>query len=356
MKRRAFTLVELLVVIAIIGVLVGLLLPAVQMAREAARRMSCQNNLKQIGLAAHNFDSSRGYLPRSGEHLVTSGTSLFKTQCFHGPLLLILPFLEQSVIYDQFDLALRYNEGTNAALAVVGTGPGSTLNVYACPTNPLRKPLDSQGYASTDYSPLPYVEISAVNATATGLKAGMHEAALTSHPYRLQYYKTYSGGHPSISPTKTFQLKTSAELKTLGGFSVLTGGATFGDISDGTSNCILVYEDVGRTEVMDGSGGPPNNYLDPVDSQPRRHWRWAEPDSTSGSSKQINNNRIPVNGPPSCPWTAHDCGPNNEWFSFHPGGAQCVMADGSVRFMSETTDLKVIFSMGTRKGGEPISE
>lgn len=356
MKRRAFTLVELLVVIAIIGVLVSLLLPAVQAAREAARRMSCSNNLKQIGLAVHNFVSARDTMPRSGEHLVEVGNVTYKTQCFHGPLLVLLPYLEQSALFDKFDLTVRYNEGANLALVPLGAGGAATIKAYQCPTNPERWITDKEGFTGADYAPLPYVEINAAAAAATGLPAGLHPAALTSHPYRPAYYKTYSGAHPSISPTKAFQLKTSAELAALGNFNIYFGGATFADITDGSSNSILVYEDTGRNEKMDGTGSPsPNNYLDPVDNQPRRHWRWAEPDSTSGCSKQINNNRTPRGGPPTCPWTAHDCGPNNEWFSFHPGGAQVAMADGSVRFASETTDLKVVFALGTRKGGESVT-
>ena len=128
-----------------------------------------------------------------------------------------------------------------------------------------------------------------------------------------------------------------------------------GSIVDGTSNSILLYEDVGRNEKIDGTGGPPNNYLDPIDGKGRRHWRWAEPDNTSGCSKVVNNNKTPRNGPSTCPWTAHDCGPNNEMFSFHPGGAQLVLADGSVRFLSETVELRVLYSLGTRDGGETVT-
>jgi prepilin-type processing-associated H-X9-DG protein len=98
----------------------------------------------------------------------------------------------------------------------------------------------------------------------------------------------------------------------------------------------------------------PNNYLDPVTGAGRAHWRWGEPDNTSGCSGPINNQKAQWGGSPNTP--CHDIFNNNEWASYHTGGANVVMADGSVRFMSDGTSLRVIFSMATRDGGEVISE
>lgn len=125
-----------------------------------------------------------------------------------------------------------------------------------------------------------------------------------------------------MSSSKVFQLLPSGSFPS-GSIDLFTGGSTITSISDGTSNSILVYEDAGRNQTMHSddpgyaaSGAAamtPNAYLDPVDGKGRRHWWWAEPDNTSGCSKVMNNNPTPRGGPSTCPWTYHDCGPNNEW-------------------------------------------
>ena len=353
-NRKGFTLVELLVVIAIIGVLVALLLPAIQAAREAARRSSCSNNLKQISLACGNFESARRAFPRAGEHLITVGNTTYKTQCFYGALTLILPFVEEGNVYGQFNLKERYNEGSNAILAANGQGPGAVINTYLCPSNSLREePRDSQGYACSDYAALPYVEVSTANSALTGIPAGRYPSALTARGYAPSLYKTYSPDPNSyIGKNKEFQLKESSVIGAT--INPFYGGVRIAAITDGTSKSILFYEDVGRNEKMDGNPGStgfsPNNYLDPVDNMGRRHWRWAEPDNSSGCSKVINNNSGSSDGP--CPWNYHDCGPNNEMFSFHVGGAFAGFADGSVHFLEEGIELRLLYSLGTRANGE----
>lgn len=177
-------------------------------------------------------------------------------------------------------------------------------------------------------------------------------------------YKTYTASATDVSSSKVFQLDTSAVIGAT--IDLNYGGAPITAITDGTSNSILCYEDAGRNETMHSDhpayaaktrGFAANAYLDPVDNKGRRHWRWAEPDNTSGASKVMNNNANPVGGPSAtCPWEYHDCGPNNEWFSFHGGGAHACFADGSVRFVRESISLRTVYSLSTRDGNEVISE
>jgi prepilin-type N-terminal cleavage/methylation domain-containing protein len=135
--RRGFTLVELLVVIAIIGILVGLLLPAVQAAREAARRMQCSNNLKQIGLSLHNFESAFRYFPPArvdaapGFPVTEFGVPAPATGSIqHGPGIFLLPYMEQTAVYSLYDFTLTWSHATNAR-AIAAQIPS-----FVCPSTP----------------------------------------------------------------------------------------------------------------------------------------------------------------------------------------------------------------------------
>jgi prepilin-type N-terminal cleavage/methylation domain-containing protein/prepilin-type processing-associated H-X9-DG protein len=348
-NRAGFTLIELLVVIAIIAVLIGLLLPAVQKVREAAARMKCQNNFKQVGLGTMNFESTYGMFPRSGEHLIHSGSTHYKTQCFHSPLTMILPYMEQGNVYQQINLKERHNEGSNAVAAASGQGYGAAIKIYICPTNPVRQAdRDTSGYGVTDVAFLPYVEVGAGQYL---VPAGKYNSAISSAPYPLSYYQNYGSGSPDVAPNKTFQLKPSSQLL---GFDPFFGGARITAVTDGTSNSILAYEDVGRHEGMTGASPcAPNNYLDPVTGQGRAHWRWGEPDSSSGNSQPINNQIATWGKSPNTP--CHDVFNNNEPASYHTGGANFLMTDGSVRFVKDSTSQAVLFALGTRDGGEAVS-
>jgi prepilin-type N-terminal cleavage/methylation domain-containing protein len=299
-KRYGFTLVELLVVIVIISILVGLLLPAVQAAREAARRMQCGNNLRQLCLSVHNYESAHRRLPAAGQGSNYATNPVTTTFNRHSVFVAIFPYVEQSNVYQQFDLNYLYNQ-TPGNIAASKQG----ISFLVCPSNSVRPSrVDRDGFGCTDYPPAFYVDLDPM----TGLRNNLSRA---------------DGA--------------------LNGF-----WSRIGEISDGLSNTLMFGEDVGRNEAMHAN----HVYVDPIDGQKRRIWRWADPDSAIGISKTINNNRVPSGGPPSCRWTENNCGPCEELFSEHPGGVEIGIADGSVRFVSEAMDFRTLRSLVTRSGGE----
>jgi prepilin-type processing-associated H-X9-DG protein len=334
-------------VIAIIAVLMSLILPAIQKVREAAARIQCANNLRQLGIALHNFHSAHGKFPRAGEWLYSTGTYgplygrlIYKqTQDLQSPITMLLPYIEQDGAWELYNVRARYNDPLvpNNQLAAK-----TAIPMLLCPTNPLHAlraagNVDSLGYGVSDYAPCPYTDID----PNTGLKNNewFGAAALMGAPIADQFMTDYPS---SSGTTNNYHIDLTKWLQP----DPLHGAVNVGVIRDGTSYSLGFYEDVGRNETWSAS-----RYYDPVTGQPRASWRWAEPDNASGVSKVINNNKAPFGGPSSCPWFNHDCGPNNELFSFHPGGANALFMDGHVIFLRETLSPQVVRALVTRDGG-----
>src|SRR5438034_8299197 len=198
-RRTAFTLVELLVVIAIIGVLIALLLPAVQMAREAARRMACQNNLHQQGLALHNHENVYGRFPSGGEGTDWRQNPPATAFDLHSTFTRLLPYLEQGNAYGQFDLNYAYNDSRAPQNQQAAR---TRVKAYECPSNVLAKP-DPAGYGRGDYMPTVYPDID----TNTGLRD---------------------------------------KINSRRNGALAIGGTRPAEISDGLSSTIAIAEDVGR--------------------------------------------------------------------------------------------------------------
>jgi prepilin-type N-terminal cleavage/methylation domain-containing protein/prepilin-type processing-associated H-X9-DG protein len=200
--RRGFTLIELLVVISIISILVSLLLPAVQRAREAATRLQCQNNLKQIGIALHAYSETNNRFPSSGQCLAENGNeTAFYT---HSTFTHLLSYLEHSDLAAAVDLSRAYNDVNQPSIpgvTVTQTAFQSVIPTYLCPTNPLRPKggLDSQGYGYCDYSVVCYTNLG--DATYTPSGTGAHPLAPTL-PATGAAPAGFVGGVPNwIDPT-----------------------------------------------------------------------------------------------------------------------------------------------------------
>lgn len=366
--RAAFTLVELLVVIAIIGILVGLLLPAVQAAREAARRMQCSNNMKQIGLACHNFESTHKRLPHPGQCDSTGGAStVYMTQSTCTQL---LPFLEQNNVYDLMEHNLTraqmaakttaYNLATvhaNARGAVYNDpdypntvlAAKSRIPAFLCPSTPIgQESRAPDGYGAWDYM---FISVTDVEEEAG---QGVEQ-----------------GSRPTNSARRL-------EMTRQGCLTCEKGGG-FGQIADGSSNTLLCIEDAGRAHPSAGSFASLSSRPAPIEADSvawtggttggRRMYAWADPDSgtngLSGPSNalspasrvlKINSFRVPIGGPPECRWSQNNCGPNDEPFSFHPGGVTAVLGDGSVRFISDSIDWLTLKSIAGAADGRVVGE
>ena len=295
MGQEAFTLIELLVVIAIIGVLISLMLPAVQAAREAARRTHCTNNIRQIGLATLGFENANGVLPHSGQGLDDDLRTRFNLQ---STFALILPYLEETSTYDLIDMSLPYNASeSNKSVSK------RTVSAFICPTNSLRSaPADSLGYGCVDYGATIHCNID----PETGLP---DSSAIVL-------------GALGLKPNKMCK------------------------ITDGASKTIIMAEDTGRHEEMDSL------YEDPIEGGVRKQWRWADPDNAFGVSWTVNFHRQPWGGPEECRWLTMNCGPNDEIFSFHPGGAHVAYCDGHVELLSNDTHHRVLRALVSRAGGD----
>jgi len=302
-SRRGFTLVELLVVIAIIGVLIALLLPAVQQAREAARRMQCSNNLKQLGLALHTYHDIHLSFPPG---YVDSNRMSWQS--------MILPQLEQSALRDQLAAEGAYDaDGSSSApywynnTAIVSTGATplaqTVIPGYICPSDP---------------------------SGNLNIKLRSDDMTHPAQYAKSNYVGTYTAAQYNTSGTKTAD-KNAMFYE--------NSDRKFRDITDGTSNTLLAVE-----------RGTVSNYVGSL----WIGWHNLSPGGSTGDNyfmlhvrinRLSNDTQYPINGT-----IGHAAS------SSHPGGAQFVLGDDSARFISETIDVQTYAALGTIDGGEVVDE
>jgi prepilin-type N-terminal cleavage/methylation domain-containing protein/prepilin-type processing-associated H-X9-DG protein len=342
-QRRAFTLVELLVVIAIIGVLVALLLPAVQAAREAARRISCSNNLKNIGLACLNFHDSRKFFPQSipqwnepDNRTVDCTTNpITETKLIgtipptnlngKGWIVDILPPLEQSAMHDEIVAKytgsfLVYNPNLGAGMAhqALKTVVGTQLPVLSCPSDASAIPNDRQWYwrphrtvATTSYKGCIGDSLLSSNAAACSTTVDPPASASSGSP----------DTHNSMSNNGIFQRMS------------IWAPLNMKRVTDGTSNTFMVGENVVSMDYHSAA------FFSDGD--------WA----TCGMPL----NYLPLHLPPESFEDGNISKSVRGFKSLHPGGSQFVMADGSVHFIQENIDTISYRALSTREGGEVVT-
>lgn len=365
--RSGFTLVELLVVIAIIGILVALLLPAVQAAREAARRMQCQNQDKQIGLALHNYHSTTGSFPPTAITNFTGfppfvATPTDKTRVVRtsennlafigkevppnkfgncsGPpwTVLILPYLEQTSLFDQFDLDKPFagvrDNAFNPANGLGGGCSGGTENAAAqivrndafiCPTDPIGGEQDAVCSYHICQGGGPVNEGGVANTNYLGLSSGV---SLT----------------PGVSAFYT------------NGIAHANSSISISKITDGSSNTLMVGENRLHMVLGERAETPERgNMWSSAENEGTQH---SGPAQASAAANGINADNRTGSGPAGFStyyknWIHHSWRSIN-FGSFHPGGANFTYADGSCHFLNEDIDLKLFQAMGMRANGGDV--
>ncbi|MEM8667730.1 MAG: DUF1559 domain-containing protein [Planctomycetota bacterium] len=328
-QRSAFTLIELLVVIGIIGILVGLLLPAVQAAREASRRMSCTNNMRQVGLAIQNYHSAFKRLPRQstapgpGKAWTTRRGSWFTA---------VLPYVEQDGLFKSFDTDFHWHDPEN--LDAVST----EVPILRCPSVP-----DRRGFEWTVL-----VDYPNGSSTFSLTPRDFYDGAATD-------YSNVGGVGTQLNAS----LPANRQLVDPRNCGVLTPkGTKFADIFDGLSNTILLVECAGRPELYQ------NGRL-VADGTTPKTWSGfssvTRPFPTGGVWASHNKGFL-VDGAQPDGNTAIRPGTrgvnssnDNEVYSFHPGGANILLTDGSVRFITESIPIEELVALVSRNGREVVS-
>jgi prepilin-type N-terminal cleavage/methylation domain-containing protein/prepilin-type processing-associated H-X9-DG protein len=381
-KRPAgFTLIELLVVIAIIATLIALLLPAVQSAREAARRVQCVNNLKQIGLATLNFESTYGYLPSKALPVNQTNQSTWNQtdpnvdaqyampSVAASYLTVILPYMEQTVIYNQINLTTGVASSDTVNIPVC-TGPGAihsgfnsvystAINTFLCPSCPAPPTVnyfncfwgpygDGGGDTCSPGAPAPISGVTNLNPPPTQIWGrtdyfpipGLHNVCLQAAGMPAGYIAAFGD---------------STDSGTITGWP-LTGKIRMASITDGTSNTMIVAEDGGRPAGYNGFRQiyffAPDNLLVDGEIEPvsagggawADNFTYARLAGAQGRQNGLRGGTCMVN-----------CTSDDEIYSFHPGGANALFADGSVHFLKDVASVQLIAALVTRAGGEIIS-
>ncbi len=350
-RPRGFTLIELLVVIAIIAILIALLLPAVQQAREAARRTQCKNHLKQVGLAFHNYHDTFGRFPLPGLMVFAPGmgSGVGGTMTSNSWGLATLPYMDQSPVYNLYNFSFACWDSRNT------TAVQTKIPAFLCPSTPRTSNSTSYTIPAALLAGLATANLSLTDAGAIDYvttNSVMDEFVEAAYNDGVNYNDRPGWGQGGLVVPPL----PSANIPPL------AGGIR--DITDGTSNTILVGEMVGRNSLYRSTR---RVLISPPDAEATLNslaagGAWADPfngnwelsgrlyDGTSDRGPcSVNCSNAKVNSSDSLRFAAG-------LFSFHVGGAHILMGDGAVRFLSENVSGITMTSLVSRTFGEVVGE
>jgi len=332
-RRTAFTLVELLVVIAIIGVLVALLLPAVQAAREAARRKQCTNNMKQLGLAVLNYESAKNVLPPA--HTRTPDQHI---------IAFLLPYFEQGALAAQWDLKKNWWDDNPASSPVTNAKLAKTpISTVQCPSAPAAGHIRQENgcdytVCSKYHEGNKYAKFILMNTTPPKIRdrgtlftvdGWIEDDDGSKSPYKGTFWMSMLGQALVGSTSAARPTSAPNRLK---------------DVTDGTSNSFMLFEQAGVPDRYDENG-----VVQPINPATGKEWRaqsdgWADHETGFDWGQGLD----------PCGYKPFNCHNGDEIYGFHQGSAMFTMGDGSTRTFQDTMDPDVFTSLFTRNGDDIV--
>jgi prepilin-type N-terminal cleavage/methylation domain-containing protein/prepilin-type processing-associated H-X9-DG protein len=349
MRRRGFTLIELLVVIAIIAVLIALLLPAVQAAREAARRTQCVNNMKQIGLALHNYHEVNNAFPMGASLTAYTGPGVYSAKQNFSALAAMLPQLGESAIYNAINFSWGCEDSTTViCYAINKTAENNKINAFCCPSDPNAGVPDHNSIANTNnyMGSMGTSTLITTNTGATTLSVDTTGMFTWQKSYGINSFTDGTSNTVAYAEGIVGNQSLALGQKRIGIESVTTL-STAALVMDAWTN------QAGTLANLAACDAAWRNKSGTVDTQRGEDWSHGSNDMTlfnTIATPNYNNNL----------WT--DCGVTSSGSlvnysnagSYHAGGVNVLMADGSVKFVKDSVSRNTWWSLGTKSNGEVI--